>query len=361
MNKSRIIIVSLAMLLPNTYFGACLCSAVDEPKKLPAVYVDNMNGDDSRDGVAAASSVKTFKRALMLISPTGTMHLKANTEPYRETLTISSLGEEDKPFTVEGNGATIDLGRDASGGPWETDGDAFVLKGDYGIASAKEKALNQKALIFVNGTPLSVPRLHDREPSTALKPGEVNFTADGKMRVRFPEGITPADAKVMLPGSGGCVSIVNSHAVIRNLSVRHAGNDGFGISGNNTNLLLENVRALWNSDEGISAHQGARVTVRDSVLLGNGSKAGGAFDVDNTVTSYERVLSIRNRNRPIGATNASLTITDCLSIGNGNGFQESGKGVLSVKGSADYKSMPETVPENLKSLWELAKAVPLKP
>lgn len=361
MTLSKKLTVSMALFLSFACLWACLRVAAGEPQKFPAVYVDNVNGDDSRSGADAATPVKSFKRALSTISPTGTIHLKANAEPYRESMNIEKMGEEGKPFTLEGNGAAIDLGNDASAGPWETDGDAFVLKGDYGISSAKEKALNQKALIFVNGIPLSVPRFHDREPSTALKPGEVNFTADGKMRVRFPEGITPAGAKIMLPGNGGCVNIVNSHAVIRNLTVRHAGNDGFGISGKNTNLLLENIRALWNSDEGISAHGESRVIVRDSILIGNGSKAGGAFDVDDTVTSYERVLSMRNRNRPIGATNASLTITDCLSIGNGNGFQESGKGVLSVKDSADYKNMPDTVPENLKALWELAKTVPLKP
>ncbi len=358
--------VVLPLLLLNSHFGTSTLLAADErethskEKPLAAIYVDNVNGDDARNGGDALNAVKTFKRALLLLAPTGTMHLKANTEPYRETLTISSLGEEDKPFTVEGNGATIDLGCDASAGPWEADGDAFVLKGDYGVTTER-KALNQRALIFVNGTPLSVPRFYDREPSTPLKPGEVNFTSDGKMRVRFPEGVSPTGAKIMLPGSSGCVSIASSTAVIRNLTVQHAGNDGFGISGKARTLMLEKVRALWNSDEGISAHGESRVAVRDSVLVGNGSKAGGAFDVDNTVTSYERVLSIRNRGRSIGATNASLTITDCLSIGNGNSFPDSGKGILSVKDCADYKTMPDTVPDNLKALLELAKTVPLKP
>ncbi|MFA6290648.1 MAG: right-handed parallel beta-helix repeat-containing protein [Victivallales bacterium] len=363
--------MSLALTLPllfvNSLCGTSTLLAADEreppskEKLLVAIYIDNVNGDDSRNGGDTSSAVKTFKRALLLVAPTGTLHLKNNSEPYRETLALNSLGEEDKPFTVEGNGSTIDLGNDASAGPWEADGDAFVLKGDYGVTTER-KALNQKALIFLNGTPLSVPRLYDRELSAALKPGEVNFTADGKLRVRFPEGVSPAGAKIMLPGTGNsCVTVSNSSAVIRNLTVQHAGNDGFGISGKAKTLLLEKVRALWNSDEGISAHGDSRVVVRDSILIGNGSKAGGAFDVDNTVTSYERVLSMRNRNRPIGATNASLTISDCLSIANGNGFPETGKGILTLKNSADFKSMPETVPDNLKKLLELAKTVPLKP
>jgi hypothetical protein len=328
--------------------------------KLHAVYVDNVNGDDSRSGADASNAVKSFKQALTLIAPTGILHLKANPEPYRETLTISRLGEEAKPFTVEGNGAVVDFGCDASAGPWEADEDTFVLKGDYGVLPGG-KFLNQKALLFVNGIPISVPRLYAHEPSTPLKPGELNFTSDGKMRVRFPEGISPVGAKIMLPGNGGCVLVETAHAVIRNLTVRHAGNDGFGISGKNTSLLLENISAMWNSDEGISAHGEAKVTVRDSIIVGNGSKAGGAFDVDNTVTTYERVLSMRNRSRPIGATNAKLEITDCLSIANGNGFQESGKGIVRVTNSANYKSMPEEVPENLKPLLERAKAIHLKP
>ncbi|NBS33251.1 MAG: hypothetical protein EBS83_10740, partial [Planctomycetia bacterium] len=83
-----------------------------------------------------------------------------------------------------------------------------------------------------------------------------------------------------------CVSIACSHITVRNLTVKHAGNDGFNIHGDRRGVRLERVRAIANADEGISAHETTEMEVVEAEVAGNGSSAGGVADVNQSVTSY---------------------------------------------------------------------------
>lgn len=95
--------------------------------------------------------------------------------------------------------------------------------------------------------------------------------------------------KTILPPKPGvsCVTVACSHVVVRNIIARHAANDGFNIHGAWVGVRLENVKALSNADEGISAHDDIEMTVQNAEVAWNGSTAGGVADVNRCQTEYE--------------------------------------------------------------------------
>ena len=76
--------------------------------------------------------------------------------------------------------------------------------------------------------------------SPEAKPGEMGYAKDGSLYFRWPKGCKPGKAigadrgrfkPIILPAKNGvnCVSIACSNIIIRNLTVKYAGNDGFNI------------------------------------------------------------------------------------------------------------------------------------
>ena len=91
------------------------------------------------------------------------------------------------------------------------------------------------------------------------------------------------------------MSIACSNIIIRNLTVKYAGNDGFNIHGDRRGIRLEKVRALSCADEGISAHETTEVQVIDSEIAWNGSVSGGVTDVNDAVSYLPQLHRPRQR------------------------------------------------------------------
>jgi hypothetical protein len=159
----------------------------------------------------------------------------------------------------------------------------------------------QYAALFVDDVPIAVPRYLEAEsrhpdrrsrcylPAERLAPGQAGFTESGGLVFRRPAGKDPATSRLTLPPREGtcAVTIACSHVIVRNITATHAANDGFNIHGRWVGIVLEDVRALSNGDEGISAHDDVEMTVRRAEIAGNGSVSGGVADVNRCVTSYE--------------------------------------------------------------------------
>src|SRR5688572_11569540 len=116
----------------------------------------------------------------------------------------------------------------------------------------------------------------------------MGYASDGSLYFRWPTGKDPGKSRVILPPEAGIngVSIACSYITVRNLTVMHAANDGFNIHGHRLGVRLENVRALSNADEGISAHEDVEMDVVGAEIAWNGSAAGGVADVNASITSY---------------------------------------------------------------------------
>jgi len=234
-----------------------------------------------------------------------TLFLRADacaSEVRRTPLIIKDGGTPENPAIFDGKGIVIDLGEDISAAHWEIAGDIWTLR------SLPEKRVpiiaGQYAALFIDEQPISVPRNLQAEaahpdrksrcyfPAEQLKPGQAGFSEEGALYFRWPEGKVPGKSRIILPPKEGvsAVSIACSHVIVRNITAKYASNDGFNIHGRWVGIVLEDIKALCNADEGISAHDTVEMTVRRAEVAWNGSAAGGIADVNQCVTSYEECV-----------------------------------------------------------------------
>ncbi len=108
------------------------------------------------------------------------------------------------------------------------------------------------------------------------------------------------------------MSIACSNIIIRNLTVKYAGNDGFNIHGDCRGIRLENVRALSNEDKGISAHETTEMEVLDSEIAWNGSISGGVTDVNDAVTTYRNCIVHDNAGAAFSFTGKAHRVYESL-------------------------------------------------
>jgi hypothetical protein len=219
---------------------------------------------------------------------------------------------------------TIDLAIDVTEHGW-TKADSLWTSNGPLLGRAPLEA-GQLAGLFVDEVPIAIPRdvaaekLHpDRkqhcyfEPARLL-PGQMGYAEDGSIYFRWPEGKRPGLARVLLPPKAGtsCVTIACSHIIVRNITARHAANDGFNIHGRWTGIRLENVKAIANADEGISAHDDVEMEVVGAEIAWNGSAAGGVADVNRCVTSYRNCTIHDNLGAAFYFSGKSHTVTDTM-------------------------------------------------
>jgi hypothetical protein len=115
-------------------------------------------------------------------------------------------------------------------------------------------------------------------------------------------GKSPKNSRVILTSDeqtpGVLLEAGTSHILIRNLTTRYVGNDGFNLHGSGRDIVLENIKALMCGDQGISSHDSGQMTIRDAEVAFCGSRAGGIADINDCVTSYSNVL-LHNNRKPV--------------------------------------------------------------
>jgi len=277
-------------------------------------YVDPARGDDRGPG-SESQPFKTLAQAVKMVDGLGgTLHLAKTSEPYRENLVIKKGGLPEHPIVVEGNGATINLGEDVSKGPWEKQGDEYLL--------LRTVTRNQRdyvvSVVFVNGLPLYCPHPQGRG-QPAWHGGSARYDDQNRLALTFPRGLTPENSVVVLTCQGYSHSGANlsAYTIVRNLTAVFAANDGFNMHGNQEDIVLENVKGLFNGDQGISSHDRCAVEVRGAEVAFNGSANGAIDDVNDSVTSYRDVRVHQNRGPGLMLDGARHVLDHVVSYGNG--------------------------------------------
>lgn len=251
-------------------------------------------------------------------------------------LVLKVGGTPEQPAIFDGKGMVIDLGMDVSEHDWRKEGDIWTSRGPF--AGQTKIGAGQLAGMFIEEVPIAIPRdteaekLHpDRKqfcylPPEKLKPGQMGFADDGSIYFRWPTGKIAGKARVLLPPKQGtsCVVIACSNIVVRNLTARHAANDGFNIHGRWTGIRLENVKAFSNGDEGISAHDDVQMEVVGAEVAWNGSVAGGIADVNRCVTSYRDCKVHDNLGAAFFFSGKSHRVTNCTIFNQSKDFVVSG-------------------------------------
>ena len=238
----------------------------------------------------------------VLLVPMAALHAaeapKQAGEVSTTPLVLKEGGTAEKPAVFDGKGIVIDLGIDVTDHAWKKAGDLWTSSGPP--LGREPLTAGQLAGLFLDEVPISIPRdlaAEKQQPDrkercymapTALKAGQMGYAQDGSLYFRWPEGKKPGSARLILPPKAGtsAVTIACSHIIVRNITAKHAANDGFNIHGKWIGIRLENVRAISNADEGISAHDDVEMEVVGAEVAWNGSAAGGVADVNRAVTSY---------------------------------------------------------------------------
>lgn len=281
-------------------------------EKLSVVYVNHETGNDSNYPSSAAKPLKSFAKAMNLISESGTVYIQKTSQPYNKSLHIKAGGTSEKPLRIIAHGAVIDLSKDITSGPWAKDGEYFILN----TKDRRKFSDSQRAALFVDSIPVHPLGKGIKEKY------HVTFLEDGRLKIRFPEGVDPINGKhrILLnaPVSSNGVSFGNkaSHVIVEGITVKFAGNDGFNLHGAAKNITLKNISTLYNGDEGISAHGDIEVKVLNSIVAFNGSAAGGIADVDRSVSYYENCLVINNYANAFFFIGQKHSIKNCAVWGN---------------------------------------------
>lgn len=245
-------------------------------------------------------------------------------EIRRTPLTLKDGGTPEKPAVFDGQGMIIDLGIEVTSHDWEKQGEVWISRGPFDKHPAVDDI--QRAALFIEEMPLRIMRDRAAEQKSgekgkaifvapeALQPGQMGFKADGSLYFRWPAGKTPGSAKIYLPPAGlaSCVNIACSYLTVKNIAALHAANDGFNIHGNRLGIRLENVKALSNGDEGISAHETTQMDVVSAEIAWNGSSAGGVADVGDSITTYTNCELHHNTGAAFSFAGKSHRVTNCI-------------------------------------------------
>lgn len=245
-------------------------------------------------------------------------------EVRRKPLILSQGGTPEKPAVFDGQGMIIDLGIDITAKDWIKDGDVWTLRTPLPGHSPVDDT--QRAGLFIDEIPLRIVRDREAEKKSgvtkkviyaspkALLPGQMGWTESGSPYFRWPVEKKPEASRIIHPplnlASG--VVIACSHITVRNITAMHAANDGFNIHGHRIGIRLENVKALSNGDEGISAHETVQMDVVDSEIAWNGSSVGGVADVNDSVTTYTNCVLHHNVNAAFLFDGKHHRVTNCV-------------------------------------------------
>jgi hypothetical protein len=104
------------------------------------IFVNNVSGDDTRDGLKNASGagnhgpLKSIARAVELAKPGDTIQLEPTDRDYDEEILFKDKGgEPGQPITLDGHGVTLDGSEPCPAGAWKKAGDKLWCM--EGIAS----------------------------------------------------------------------------------------------------------------------------------------------------------------------------------------------------------------------------------
>lgn len=267
-----------------------ICLILTCPAWSATYRADGMAGNDANDGLAAP--FQTIARGLQVLKPGDTLLLTKLAQPYRESIPLNVHGRPDAPIIIDGGGATISGADPAPREGWQDNAGVFT------IAQPTE-------VKFLFGPDC---RYEMAAAPDKLQP-EQWVWKEGKLYFRPAAAKTPADYDLQMSVRiSGILTNGAGQIIVRNLTAMHFYNDGFNIHGGSAPLWFENIRGLWNGDEGFSCHENVEAYVRGAEFSHNYWH--GIADVGIARTHYQNIVCRDNRAKGIYLLGSMHSISD---------------------------------------------------
>lgn len=235
------------------------------------VYVNNQVGDDRATGrnpqprFGGEGPVSSLGRALAIANRGDRIVMADTGTPYRESVTLQAgrnSGEPDRPFVIEGNGATLDGSEPVPPDAWEFwRGEVFRFQPRR--FSHQQLFLNDRPL--ARRTPDANGGLPDLQPLEWCYIGRhIYFRPEPD---RLPGGYELTHAS--LPVGIGFYEVHD--VVVNGLTIQGFQLDGVNAHDSAFQIVLDNLVCRGNGRAGISVGGASRVTIRDCLVGNNGA------------------------------------------------------------------------------------------
>jgi hypothetical protein len=234
------------------------------------IFVNNVLGDDRRDGTMAAvgdegtGPCRSISKALRIALPGDHVIVAETGRPYCESITVQGprhSGLDRFPTIISGGGATLDGSQSLFGAHWEFAGETMF----------RTRPINKSfQQLFVSGRPLirkqplsgEFPKLAPRE--WCLFQGWIYFAVD--------HGSLPDSYDLSCCGEQVGITLYNVHdVIIEDLNIRGFWLDGVNCHDNVSRADLLRVQCIENGRSGISVGGCSKVRIDTCVAGGNGA------------------------------------------------------------------------------------------
>lgn len=249
------------------------CLAIPSVAPARDVFVNNVVGDDGRDGSSPEGTgtrggpCRTITRALQLAGNGDHVILAPTGEPYRESITLQAerhSGQPGRPFMILGNGAVLDGAAPVPQNAWEPHaGDVYRFRPprmSHQILSLDGKPLRRRPAEGGRG----VPRLKPLE--WCLHQGHIYFCYFCAEKNRTPREYHLSYTALPV----GITLYEIRHVVIRDVVVQGYQLDGVNAHDGVVDSHLVGLKCRGNGRSGISVGGASRVSITACVAAENG-------------------------------------------------------------------------------------------
>lgn len=234
------------------------------------IFVNNVQGNDATRGLMAETTdpdngpVKTIARALRIAEPSDRVVLINTGKPYRNSISLAGKncsGTKDAPFTIIGNGVTIDGTKPVPVDAWKHyKGDVFRFqppRAGFQCLYHKGKPVRRA---LVTGT--KMPKLDPGQ--WCLFGPYIYFRVE---KDRLPEDYHLAYGQL----STGITLLYVRNVLIQDVAVQGFRLDGISAINNAYGVQLLRVTARGNGRSGISIANVSEVEINDCFIGSNGT------------------------------------------------------------------------------------------
>jgi len=309
--------------------SVCVCVAARGAEANPnTVYVNNLVGDDSFDGLSAnpvegtkKGPVRTIVKAFILVKPSGKVEIANTGCVYKEKCTMSrGGGTPENPTVIEGNDAVISGLGVMPPEKWNMVKEGVYETEFYPMSNSLK---GNKEYDYWIGSP-QIWWIDGKEGVNCKSYGEMEAKENGffwdkwkkKATVHLPAGKKIADVTVEIPVHGTSILINTDYVVVKNLKSIFSWNDGFDTHNNSKNVVFKNCVAVGNCGQAFSNHDLCTSTYEN--CAGIGCASSGACDVNSSTVLYRNCVFANNTfEAGVYATEyAKITMENCLIVGN---------------------------------------------